>query len=106
MRCLIGKKNVNNVVRKIKNVNVHTINKRKKMELKALYVLVSGGDGSYYPKYTFNKEWIKYMENLDTLGELEYDDIGCDGDGFHYDIITVPVDCTLISLGITRDCSV
>jgi len=74
--------------------------------MKKLFVLVQdGGDGSYYPNYTFNEEWIKYMENLETLGELEYDDMGCDGDGFHYDTLKVPSDCTLESMGIRSDCA-
>lgn len=72
--------------------------------MKKLYVLVSnGGDGSYYPQYTFNKEFINDMEEKDNNGKLDWDDLGCDGDGFHYDIITVPSECTLQSMGIT-DC--
>jgi hypothetical protein len=29
--------------------------------------------------------------------------LGCDGDGFHYDILMVPDECTLESLGISSD---
>ena len=66
---------------------------------KTLYVLISdGGDGSYYPHYTFNGEWIEKME-----ASAEYGDIGVDGDGFHYDALTVPDECTLESLGIRYD---
>jgi len=74
--------------------------------MKNLYILVSdGGDGSYYPNYTFNTEWIEEMDRKSEEGELEYDDIGCDGDGFHYDTLTVPSDSTLESMGIRYDCA-
>lgn len=74
------------------------------MKTKELYVLVSdGGDGSFYPHYTFNKDWIKSMEEKSERGEIDYDTIGCDGDGFHYDTLTVPETCTLESLGISYD---
>ena len=73
---------------------------------KKLFVLVNDlGDGSFSPIYTFNEEWIKRQEELDEEGELEYPDIGCDGDGFHYDILLVPDECTLKSLGIDWDCA-
>lgn len=73
--------------------------------MKTLYVLVSdGGDGSFHPHFTFNKEWIdererEYEENGYTEG------IGQDGDGFHYTELTVPDECTLKSLGISYDCA-
>lgn len=72
--------------------------------MKKLFVLVSnGGDGSYYPHYTFNEEWIKAQEIRDDLdGEC---DLGVDGDGFHYDTLLVPEACTLESLGVRRDCA-
>jgi hypothetical protein len=71
---------------------------------KTLYVLVSnGGDGSYYPRYTFNAEWINEQESRNDL-DYEYG-IGVDGDGFHYDTLTVPDECTLDSLGVS-DCAV
>lgn len=45
--------------------------------MKKLFILVEdGGDGSYYPRYTFNKEWIKKCENNDNLC---YPDLGCEG---------------------------
>lgn len=67
--------------------------------VKRLFVLVSdGGDDSYYPHYTFNEEWIEKMQQTAT-----YPDIGCDGDGFHYDILYVPDECTLESLGCGGD---
>jgi hypothetical protein len=74
--------------------------------MKKLYVLVNdGGDGSYYPQYTFNEEWIKKMDDADADGNLEYGNIGVDGDGFHYETLTVPDECTLESLGIRYDCA-
>jgi len=70
---------------------------------KTLFVLISdGGDGSYYPRYTFNAEWIKKCEEDD---DRCYPDLGCDGDGFHYDTLEVPEECTLESLGIYSDCA-
>jgi hypothetical protein len=72
---------------------------------KELYILISdGGDGSYYPYYTFNKEWVNEQERRSDEGELDYDSLGCDGDGFHYDTINVPTECTLQTLGIS-DCA-
>lgn len=73
---------------------------------KKLFVLISdGGDGSYYPKYTFNKEWVdEQAERYLKDGYEEYA-IGVDGDGFHYDTLMVPDECTLESLGIRYDCA-
>jgi hypothetical protein len=74
------------------------------MATKKLYVLTSnGGDGSCYPQYTFNEAWIKKMEAADASGDLDYE-TWADGDGFHYDIMTVPEECTLESLSIF-DCA-
>ena len=79
---------------------------------KELYVVVSnGGDGSCYAQYTFNKEWIdkmQYKSDNDGCDENgEYDEYffeqWSDGDGFHYDTLTVPDECTLQSLGIYSD---
>lgn len=73
--------------------------------MKKLFVLVSnGGDGSYYPQFTFNEEWIERQQEAYDLDELEYDSIGCDGDGFHYEVLTIPDECTLESLGVS-DCA-
>ena len=73
--------------------------------MKKLFVLVSnGGDGSYYPHFTFNEEWIERRHEAYDLDELEYDSLGCDGDGFHYEVLTVPDECTLQSLGVS-DCA-
>ena len=73
---------------------------------KKLFVLISdGGDGSYNPRFTFNEEWIKKQEVLHQDGKLDYDSLGCDGDGFHYTTLTVPDECTLQSLGISYDCA-
>jgi hypothetical protein len=73
--------------------------------MKTLYILVSdGGDGSYYPQFTFSKVWIDaQQERYDNHGYNE--GIGQDGDGFHYTELSVPDECTLKSLGIRRDCA-
>lgn len=72
---------------------------------KALYVLVSnGGDGSYYPHYTTNEQYIAYLNDRDERGLSDYEDLGCDGDGFHYDTLQVPVFFDLEKAG-DRDCS-
>lgn len=74
--------------------------------MKKLFVLVSdSGDGSYHPQYTFSQEWINIQHERRRRGELDHEDIGCDGDGFHYDTLMVPDECTLASLGI-QDCSI
>lgn len=75
---------------------------REKLEglfkTKTLYILVGdGGDGSYYPHYTFNEAYIDYLENNDT-------DSYSDGDGFHYDTVKVPHFYTLEMMG-ERDCA-
>ena len=73
--------------------------------MKKLFVLISDeGDGSYYPHSTFNEEWIERQQEVYDLDELEYNSIGCDGDGFHYTVLTVPDECTLQSLSVS-DCA-
>jgi hypothetical protein len=71
--------------------------------MKKLFVLISdSGDGSFAPRFTFNEKWIEQRE---SDPEACYPDLGCDGDGFHYKVLTVPDECTLQSLGISYDCS-
>lgn len=73
---------------------------------KKLFVLVQDcGDGSYSPRFTMNEEWIKNQQEKYDNGDLEYDDIGVDGDGFHYRVLNVPDECTLESLGVSYDCA-
>lgn len=48
---------------------------------------------------------LKNKKKKNDKGELDYYDIGCDGDGFHYDVLMVPDECTLESLGIRSDCA-
>jgi hypothetical protein len=68
---------------------------------KTLFVLVADcGDGSSSAKYTMNAEWVKAREALN----LDYGALGFDGDGFHYDTIELPDECTYESLTIS-DCS-
>ena len=75
--------------------------------MKELFVLVrNGGDGSYSVNYTFNQEWIDEQQRRYDNGECDYEyDLGIDGDGFHYDTLMVPDECTLTSLGIYSDCA-
>jgi len=75
--------------------------------MKNLFVLVAdGGDGSYFTRYTFNAEWIKSQTEKHDNDQLDYEfALGVDGDGFHYEILTVPNECTLESLGIRSDCA-
>jgi hypothetical protein len=72
------------------------------MNTKNLYVIVSdGGDGSFYPRYTMSAELIDKLNDAYDRGLMDYDNgIGCDGDGFHYDTIKIPVECTAESMGI------
>lgn len=71
------------------------------MKTKTLFVLVgSGGDGSYHTRYTFDAEWIAARQQAYDNGELDEEAAGCDGDGFHYKELQVPVECTYESLGI------
>ena len=71
------------------------------MNTKPLYVLVSdGGDGSYSPIFTLDEAWIARQRARDDAGELDCEDVGVDGDGFHYTVIQVPEDATYESLGI------
>jgi hypothetical protein len=76
------------------------------MKTKNLYVIVKNCcDGSFHTTYTFNEQWVLDLESRIDSGEAtEYEmEVYCDGDGFHYDILTVPEECTLASLGITYD---
>lgn len=74
---------------------------------KKLFALVSdGGDGSSSIYFTMNEEFINAHQERYLNDELEHDDLGVDGDGFHYDILTVPDECTLESLGIHHDAAV
>jgi len=73
---------------------------------KKLFILIQDcGDGSFSPRYTMNEKWIAQQQEKHDKRELEYDSIGCDGDGFHFDTLEVPDECTLNSLGISWDCA-
>ncbi len=75
--------------------------------MRKLFVLVSnGGDGSYNAQYTMNEAWIAEQQRRYDNDECDCEyDIGIDGDGFHYDVLTVPDGCSLESLGIDFDCA-
>ena len=74
------------------------------MTTKTLYILISdNGDGSYSPCFTFDDAAIQRQQERYDAGEIDYTDgAGVDGDGFHYTTLTVPVDCTYESLGISK----
>lgn len=72
--------------------------------MKKLFVLISdNGDGSQSAHYTTNEAWVTAMAARENS---ESGDVGTDGDGFHYDTLTIPDDCTLATLGITSDAAV
>ena len=73
--------------------------------MKELYVIVRNcGDGSSYVGYTFNKAYLDKLHDQYDNDDPEFDYEGlADGDGFHYDTLTVPDECTLESLGIHYD---
>ena len=64
--------------------------------MKKLYCLVgNGGDGSYSINYTMNEDYIKEQQRRYDCDESDYEyDLGIDGDGFHYDVLLVPDECT------------
>lgn len=69
--------------------------------MKTLYVVITDcGDGSNSVNYTFDGELIKKLETLADNDLLDYDSGLVDGDGFHYDELYVPDECTYESLGI------
>lgn len=70
--------------------------------MKPLFVLVSdSGDGSYSTVYCLEPEVIAQWEEAYRQGELEYDNPGVDGDGFHYTTLMVPDEVTYESLGVS-----
>lgn len=70
--------------------------------MKKLYVLCSdGGDGSYSANYTFNKDFVDQLEQRDNDGLAEHGDLGSDADGFQYDVLNVPDECTVDTLGVS-----
>ncbi len=71
------------------------------MSTKKLYIFVNdGGDGSFSLRYTFDENLIKLLE--ERSNDLSYEDPGVDGDGLNYNILSVPVECTYESLGISK----
>lgn len=71
--------------------------------MKTLYIMVTdGGDGSYSLTYSLEPDAIAAYEKRYENDELESGDTGVDGDGFHYDTLTVPDDATYESLGISE----
>lgn len=73
--------------------------------MKTVFVLVSnGGDGSSYPQFTMNQEWIDQLSMLHDTGVMDYENGYADGDGFHYETFQVPDDLTLAQMGL-EDCA-
>lgn len=69
--------------------------------MKTLYLLTSdGGDGSRSIHYTFDGAFVQRLD--DNSDQADYDALGMDGDGFGYDTLTVPDECTYESLGISN----
>lgn len=62
--------------------------------MKKLFVLVKDcGDGSYYPCYTLNEDWIAGCVEMGD--KLKYYFPSAGGDGFHYDVLMVDDNFTL-----------
>jgi hypothetical protein len=71
------------------------------MKTKKLFILTKdGGDGSTYPQFTFDEKLINLLEQLHNDDILDYENGFSDGDGFHYETLTVPEECTQETLGI------
>jgi hypothetical protein len=71
------------------------------MKTKPLYVLIcNAGDGSNYLQFSMSSEWIAKQQERDNNGELDYDSVGVDGDGFSYTTLNIPEEATPESLGI------
>ncbi len=70
---------------------------------KPLYILIADcGDGSYSLNYTFNSELITKLRKAYDDDIMDHSNgMGVDGDGFSYDTMNVPIECTAASLGIT-----
>lgn len=67
--------------------------------MKKLYVLTSNnGDGSSSVRATFDEALIEEMEEKYDNDELD-PERWCDGDGFHYNVWTVPDECTPETIG-------
>ncbi len=70
--------------------------------MKKLFIVAYDcGDGSTYNKFTFDEAVIKQIQKDYDDGLIDYGDGWGDGDGFHYDVLTLPAECTYESLGIT-----
>lgn len=68
---------------------------------KNVYLLVKDcGDGSYSITYVFDEEALELLEMAYEDGKMDYDHPGCDGDGFSYQPIRIPVDWTHEDMGI------
>lgn len=73
-------------------------------DLKRIFLLVdNNGDGSMSIKFVLDENLILAMGQADQKGLLDCENhAGCDGDGFHYQIINVPADFTPEIMGISE----
>ncbi len=63
--------------------------------MKPLYILTKDcGDGSTYLQFTFDERVLDYLEQ-------NYSEGYWDGDGFHYETLMIPENCTKESLQIS-----
>ena len=71
--------------------------------MKTLYILVKDcGDGSTSLRYTMNSALIAKLQFAADKRLMDYEDSLIDGDGFHYNTLTVPDECSYASLGISN----
>ena len=71
------------------------------MGTKNLFIFTKdGGDGSTYPQFTFDQALVDLLQQLHDDDIMDYENGFSDGDGFHYETLTVPEECTQESLGI------
>lgn len=69
--------------------------------MKTLYILVNDcGDGSYSLRYTLDSDLIHEIES--SSDEYCYPSPGFDGDGFNYNTLNIPDECSYESLGISK----
>lgn len=67
-----------------------------------LYLLTrNNGDGSYSIQYAL-EDVILLLQELYNKNKMDYENgYGVDGDGFHYDVLTLPDGVTASSIGVT-----
>ncbi len=73
------------------------------MTKKLFVFIINGGDGSYSTNYTFDEDWLDRLNDMIDNEELPDGvwEMYVDGDGFHYDTLMVPDECTPESMGFS-----